>query len=142
MISKGALQNLGVIEITTNGHEILESGIRQISWFGHMKLLRNLALVLRNGHWLQRLVIDITDKDLALHTTACWHATNLCEYRDNLKGALNDLRNVRGVGYVEILGINADLSRALKARMESKPISFLSLPAEIRNKIYKDAAGK
>lgn len=142
VISEHALRRLGAIEINVSGHSMLQRNIEYISWTGYMDLLSSLGRILSEGHSLRKLLIDLSDADLALHATTCWHSTNNCDYRDHLKQAFDYLRKVRGVGSFEILGIDANLARELKARIESKPISFLDLPGELRNNICTYAAGK
>lgn len=142
VISGYALRNLGSIEINCKGHHILRKPTLLISWTGYMNLLSGVARILSEGHSLKKLVIDFRDKDLALHTTSCWFAQNDCDYRKQLKAALNGLRAIRGVHHVEIKGIDAGMARELKACIQSQPLSFLHLPPEVRNKIYRDTSGK
>lgn len=105
-----------------------------------MDLLTELGEILSTGHRLKTLVIDFNDKDLALHVKHCWTRSRKCDFRDHLKEALNNMRSIRGVGCVTIRGVPAILALELKQRMESKPLSLLDFPAEIRNQIYEDCA--
>ncbi len=107
-----------------------------------MSLLSELSTLLADGHQLKKLVVDLRNEELTSHTFGCWHDNNYCDYRDQLRDALNNLRQIRGVGDVEIKGLDMDLALELKAHVESKPLSFLDLPGEVRNMVYSYSAGK
>lgn len=141
VICRPALRNVGTIVVTTKGHPILQQNIVRLSWYGYMELLAELAAVLSKGHQVKKLVVDFSDTAIIEHLGRCWNLHNICEFRDDLKEALNELRGVRGVRCVEFKGLNEVFARELKAHMESKPRSFLDLPGEVRNKIYYHTAG-
>lgn len=146
LISHEALRSIASINITVKGHPILQKNILRCSWMGYMDLFADLALVLEKDHKLKNLVIDFRDPNgqLDVHTHSCWNDNIGCDFRDGLKAALGKLHNIRGVGNVEILGIDSIAARELQARMQStaKPVVFLDLPLEIRNRIYKYSASK
>ena len=140
VVSEQVLQKLSSITITTKGHPILKKNIKSESWYGYMDLIADLSIILAKDHKLKTLTIDFEDKALERHTTLCWDGSNKCDFRDHMKEAFNSLRSIRGVGCVTLTGIPSPLTLELKARMESKPKSFLDLPGEIRNQIYDDCA--
>ena len=141
VISENVLQKLSSITITVKGHPILQSKILPMSWRGYMNLITDLSIILRQGHKLKNLTIDFEDKALKRHMTQCFGDQSYdCEFREQMQQACNDLRLIRGIGCVTITGIPSQLALELKARMESKPMSFLDLPSEIRNQIYEYCA--
>ncbi|KAK3708543.1 hypothetical protein LTR37_011438 [Vermiconidia calcicola] len=138
VISIPVLQKLGSITITTKGHSIFRRNVVSCSWKGHMDLIKTLTNILSKGHALKKLSINFDDPDLVEHMTVCWHSVIKCDFRDQLTEAFNDLRSIRGVGCVTITGIPPSFALDLKTRMESKPTSFMNLPRELRDQIYKE----
>lgn len=133
VISIPELQRLGSITITTKGHSIFRKNVVSCSWKGHMDPIRTLTNVLSKGHALKKLSVNFDDPDLIEHMTVCWHSVIKCDFRDQLIETFNGLRSIRGVGCVTLTGIPPSLALSLKRRMESKPMSFTNLPAELRN---------
>ncbi|KAK3711980.1 hypothetical protein LTR37_009292 [Vermiconidia calcicola] len=140
VISIPVLQKLGSITITTRGHSIFRKNVVSCSWKGHMDLIKTLTNILSKGHAMKKLSINFDDPDLVEHMTVCWHSLIKCDFRDQLTETFNDLRRIRGVGCVTITGIPPSLALSLKTRMESKPTSFMNLPRELRDLIYKESA--
>lgn len=103
-----------------------------------VRMIKDLAEVLEQGHRLKNLTLRFSDRRLVEHVTSCAQGKWDCGFRDQLRDALNALRMVRGIGNVQLIGINAEQARELKHRMESstKVVTFQDLPQEIRDKIY------
>ncbi|KAK3680033.1 hypothetical protein LTR78_000410 [Recurvomyces mirabilis] len=139
-VSPALLHTVSSITINDSGHPLFKSNMIAASWMGYMTLLEQLADVLSRGHKLKTFEISFEHEELVPHITICWAKTYNCGFRDTLRKACDALRSVRNVGSVTLRGLPEPLASQLKARMESTPINFLDLPAELRNKVYGYAA--
>jgi hypothetical protein len=140
VMSENLLRNVSSINIDVKGHRILKSNMFSVSWRGYMDLLADLANILRNGHRLKNLTIDLRDARLTKrHIDKCID-NDRCDFRNHLFEVSSHLRRVRGIRNVTIRGIYPCLARELKALMESKPVHFFDLPQDIRNRIYELSA--
>ena len=142
LMNVNILTNISCITVTASGHEIIPKakGLVGPSWRGHLDLIVEISDVLAAGHRLKTFTLDLTDASIDRHVHDCWNRPIRCDFRDQLTAALENLRKIRSVGTVTLIGLPAALIPDLKARMESSPPSLLSLPGELRNLIYFFAA--
>jgi hypothetical protein len=105
-----------------------------------MQLMEQIAGHLGSQHNLDTFTLTLDHPDLVPHITHCWNAAHKCGFKDSLLDACRALRNVRNVRCVTIRGLPEPMQTMLKERMESAPLGFFDLPAEVRNQIYYHAA--
>ncbi|KAK5746648.1 hypothetical protein LTR17_000664 [Elasticomyces elasticus] len=136
-IRPSLFRSVSSLTIDDSGHPLFKKNIMAASWVGYTSLIEQVAQILGEGHQLKSFTISLSSKDLVPHVTTCWNNSNMqCGFRDHLRRACDALRSVRNIGCVTLRGLPEPLSSELKARMESAPINFLDLPAELRNTIY------
>ncbi|KAM3422626.1 hypothetical protein BST61_g115 [Cercospora zeina] len=143
VISSSVLCKLSSIEVTDAGHGMTGQWGGTVSWYGYMRLLKQLGQLLSNGeHKLEKLTVDFNSPALVEHMTACHQSGRpRCGFRDTMTQAIADLSAARGIGEVVLRGINGDEAATAKKLMEGAPVlNFLGLPREIRNMVYEHAA--
>lgn len=143
-VKPSVIQNIGHITLDCQGHEILpktnKDKLQAPSWRGHLDLIADISRILAKGHKLKSFTLNLEDKTIHHHVTACIFKDIRCDFRDQLIDALQSLKSIRGVPVVNLSGIPHTLLPELKARMQSTPKNFMDLPGELRNQIYAHCA--
>ncbi|KAF2767673.1 hypothetical protein EJ03DRAFT_365432 [Teratosphaeria nubilosa] len=133
-------QNVSSITINDTGHALFQANILTASWLGQMQLIRQVSEILAKGHKLKQLTIALTDTSLLPHVTNCWNAGYVCGFRDSMIEMVASMRKVHNIPSVTLVGFPEPLATELKQLMQEPAKTLLSLPAELRNIIYKYAA--
>ncbi|KAH9828924.1 hypothetical protein Tdes44962_MAKER02353 [Teratosphaeria destructans] len=133
-------QNVSSITIDDTGHALFQANILTASWLGQMQLIKQVSDILAKGHQLKQLTIALTDTSLLPHVTNCWNAGYVCGFRDSMRETVASMRKVHNVPSVTLIGFPEPLATELKQLMQEPAKTLLSLPAELRNIIYRSAA--
>jgi hypothetical protein len=137
-ISPHILRTVAHINVNDSGHPLFKSNILAASWMGYIELIEQLARHLAPGHNLESFSFTLDHPELVPHVTKCWNVGYTCGFVNTLLKVCRALRTIRGVRSVTLRGLPEPVCTQLKDHMQSPSLSFLDLPAEIRNQIYSD----